>query len=348
MTVTVTKLPDSQIEIRGTLPASEFARYLTQTTARIVREAEIEGFRKGKAPEKLVVEKIGEDKLLHQAAEEALKHEWPKVLEENKIEAIGPAEFHVTKLARGNDLEWVARIAILPEIALPDWRIVAKDINKKKGAPDIEVTDKEVNETLAYIQRVRAKEGDPAPPAGPDGTVGAGGLDDAYAQTLGNFPTLEALKNNIRDGIRVEKEEKAREAHRARLIEAVAEKTTVEIPQVMTDAERAKMLRELRASIEDMGLKWDDYLTHLKKSESELTESWTKDAEKRVRIGMTLREIARAENVTPTDDEIAERTKSMLRPYSEEELRNIDRNEVRDYAKGIVRNEKVLDMLELQ
>ena len=334
MSVTITNLPNSRIEVRGEIAADDFSRVVQKVTVRIVADAEIEGFRRGKAPEKLVVEKIGEDKLLHQAAEEALKHEWPKVLEENKIEAVGPAEFHIIKIARGNPLEWLARVAIMPELTLSGWRTVAKDINKKKEAPNIEVTDKEVDDTLAYIQKVRAKEGKTP------------SLDDAYAQTLGNFPTLEALKNNIRDGIRVEKEEKAREAHRARLIEAVAEKATVEIPHVMIEAERAKMLRELRTSIEDMGLKWDDYLTHLKKSESELTESWTKDAEKRVRIGMTLREIARGENITPTDDEITERTKWMLRPYNEEELRNIDQNEVRQYARGVMRNEKVLDLLE--
>src|SRR3989344_5906318 len=130
MSVTITNLPNSRIEVRGEIAADDFSRVVQKVTVRIVADAEIEGFRRGKAPEKLVVEKIGEDKLLHQAAEEALKHEWPKVLEENKIEAIGPAEFHVTKLARGNDLGWVARIAILPEIALPDWRAVAKDINK--------------------------------------------------------------------------------------------------------------------------------------------------------------------------------------------------------------------------
>ncbi len=341
MNVSVSKLEGSRVEIRGEISAEEFVKAVSDATARLVAASEIEGFRRGKAPEKLVIEKVGEQKLLNEAAEEALRRVWPKVLAEQKIEAIGPAEFHITKIARGNPLGWVARVAVLPEIMLHDWRDIARDINKKRDAAPPEVTDKEVDDTLAYIQRARLKEGDP--PAG-----GPPPLDDAYAQTLGNFPTLLALKENIRDGIRIEKEEKAQEAHRARLSEAVAEKATVEIPSVMIEAERARMLRELRISIEDMGLKWQDYLAHLKKTEEELVSSWTQNAEKRVRVGMALREIARAENVEPKEAEIAERASRMLAPYTEDERKNIDQKEVRDYAKGVLRNEKALDLLEKQ
>lgn len=338
MKIAITKLPKSQIEIRGEITAEDFSRAIQTATTRLVASAEIEGFRKGKAPEKLVVEKFGEDKLLNQAAEEALKREWPKILEENKIEAIGPAEFHITKIARGNPLEWLARVAVMPELALPDWHAIAKEINKTKGTSIPEITDKEVDDTLEYIRKSRARNQKIDAKETP--------LDDEFARSLGNFPTLVALKENIRDGIRIEKEEKAQEAHRARLVEAVAEKAAVEIPQVMIEAERAKMLRELRISVEDMGLKWEDYLAHIKKPESELAESWTKDAEKRVRVGMTLRVIARTENVMPTDEEIAKRAEQMLAPYTEDEKARVDQNEVREYARSVMRNEKVLDLLE--
>lgn len=335
MSVTVTKLPGSRVEIQGELGAEAFEHYIKKTTVKIVADTEIDGFRKGKAPEKLVLEKMGEDRLLHQSAEAALQAEWPKVLEENNIEAIGQAEFHILKIARGNALAWKAAVAVLPEITLPDYKGVAKSVNAKKEIPAIEVTDKEVDETLAYIQKVRAPKDSSPPP-----------LDDAYARAIGNFPDLQALKNNIRDGIVAEKETKAREEHRKKIVEGIEKGCSVEIPEVMILAEQGKMLQEFQANIQDMGLKWDDYLAHMKKTEEELKKDWAADAVKRVRIGLMVDAVAQREKIEPREDEIFEHVERILQLYTDEDRKNIDPDRIRDYAYSIVRNEKVLEFLE--
>jgi len=338
MSVTITNLPNSRVEVRGEIAADDFSRAVQKVTARIVADAEIEGFRRGKAPEKLVLERISEDGILHQSAEEALKHEWPKVLEENKIEAIGPAEFHIIKIARGNPLEWLARVAVVPSVTLGDYREIAKKVNGAKDTSELEVTDKEVAETLEYIHKSRVRKQKSDAPSMP--------LDDEFAKSLGNFSTLTALKENIRDGLRLEKTGKRDESHRIKIVESITEKVAIDIPDIMIGTEREKMTQELRASVEDMGLAWKDYLAHVKKTEDELKESWLKDAERRVRVALVLREIAREENIEANDAEISKRVEHMLGQYSEADRAQIDQERVRDYAKGIVRNEKVLDFLE--
>ena len=337
MKITITQLAGSRVEVSGELPAEAFAKYIAATTNKYVSGTEVEGFRKGKAPEKMVIDRVGEAVLLERSAEEALQHEWPKILEEHKIEAIGPAEFHITKIARGNDLGWKAIVAVLPTLVLPDWQTIARDTNKKKGEQktEIEVTDKEIEETLLYIQKVRAPEGKTPPP-----------LDDAYAQSLGNFSTLEALKDNIRNGIYEEKKAKARDEHRARLMGNIAEQTKGEIPDIIIETEKQKMVEEMKANIENMGLSWSDYLSRIKKTEKEITDGYTDGARRRVQIGVILSKIATGENIEPTDDEIHNRTEEILKPYNEGELKNIDRGRVRDYARNILRNEKVFEMLE--
>jgi len=335
MNITVKELPSSRVEVSGELEAGRFDEYIAKTTRDFVAESELAGFRKGKAPEKMVLEHVGETNLLQTSAENALKELWPSVLEDNHIEAIGPAEFHLLKLARGNNLVWKAAITVLPKVGLPDYRDIAKKINAKKENAPIEVLDKEVDETLAYIQKARTPEGTTTPP-----------LDDAYAKAVGNFPSLEALKDSIRDGIRSEKEEKAKEAHRLKIIDEIANDASIDIPDLMVDAEREKMLNELRGSIADMGLKWEDYLLHLKKTESDLKKEWGDDARRRVRTGLALREIARKESINPADEEIQTQVERMLRPYSDEDRKNIDQSRVADYAYGIVRNEKVFQLLE--
>ncbi|MSR76227.1 MAG: hypothetical protein EXS68_01380 [Candidatus Ryanbacteria bacterium] len=337
MSAIVTKIDGSRLEIKGTIDTHIFDSYILKTTTRVVADAELDGFRRGKAPEKMVVDKIGEDKILQQSAEAALQAEWPKVLDEQKIEAIGPAEFHITKLTRGNPLEWTARVAVMPEITLPDWKGIAHEVNSKKETPTIEVTDKELADTLTYIQRVRTAEGQTPPP-----------IDDAYAQTLGDFPTLAALQENIKQGILEEKNGKARDAHRMKLIEEIAKAATVEIPNIMIDAEQTKMIDELRHSIEEMGLAWDEYLAHLKKPETEIRAGFKEDAARRVRVSLTLREIAHKESTKATADEVTKRVEVMLRPYEEKDRAQIDRGRVEEYAKSVLRNEKVIELLEIQ
>ncbi len=335
MNISVTELPGSRVEVKSELAAESFNSFIEKTTKRFVNEAELPGFRKGKAPENLVVQKIGEDKILQATAEEALRVEWPKVLAEKNIDAVGPAEFHILKLARGNPLEWKAAVAVIPRVVLPDYKNIAHEINQKKSNTALDISDKEVDETLAYIQKARLAQGAALPP-----------LDDAYAKSIGNFPSLAALKENIREGIRQEKAAKEKEAHHLKILEAIAEKVSIEIPAVMIEAEREKMLNELHSSIEDMGLKWNDYLTHIKKTEDELKKSWEEDAKKRVRTGLVLREIAKTEKIEPNQKEIEERAEFLLRPYSPVERKNLDQTRIRDYAYGIVRNGKVCEILE--
>jgi FKBP-type peptidyl-prolyl cis-trans isomerase (trigger factor) len=338
MSATITKLPGSRVEVAGEIDAGVFDESIKHATQKFVANAEIDGFRRGKAPEKLVVEKIGEDKILHEAAELALQAAWPKILEENKIEAIGPTEFHVLKMARGNALAWKAAVAVVPEITLPDYKKIAAEVNSTKPTGEIEITSKEIDETIEYINKTRNRDKETA----------AGPIDDTFAQSLGNFPTLEALKDNIRDGIRMEKEAKRHEEHRGKLADEIAKAATVETPEVMIEGEKQKMLRELQASITDMSLEWNKYLEHLKTTEEDMKKGWQQDAEKRVRIGLALHAIARQEKIEPTADEVNERLVRLLTPYSEEERKKIDERGARDYAYSIIGNEKVLAFLESQ
>ncbi len=337
MNTTTSELPESRVEIRGELSTENFEHSIEKVARELVANAEIEGFRKGKAPAKMVLERVGEDRLLHQAAEEALKLAWPKILTEQKIEAIGPAEFHIIKMARGNPLSWLARVAVMPKTTLGNWQETARKINNEKDTTQPEITSQEIDETLDYIHKSRAKNQKPdAPPAA---------LDDAFAQSLGDFPTLEALKENISNGLRQEKMHKQAESHKIKLIDALAQSATIEIPSIMIDAERDKMAHELRMSVEDIGLKWEDYLTHIKKTETELRDSWADDARRRVRVALTLREIAKSENIVANADEIKKRVDHILAPYPEAERARIDPKRVSDYAESVVRNEKVLEFL---
>ncbi|MDP3784883.1 MAG: trigger factor family protein, partial [bacterium] len=187
--VEIKKLASSELEISGEVPAEEFQKSWEEALKQIGEKARLDGFRPGKAPEKILIEKVGEGEILEKAAELCLKETWPKIVTENKIEALGPPEIVITKLARKNPLGFKIKTAILPEVKLADYKKIAGEV-MSGPAEEITVAEKEIEGALEYLRKSRAK--DPA-------ALGAGGapselpeLNDEFAKNLGSFENLEA------------------------------------------------------------------------------------------------------------------------------------------------------------
>ena len=173
-------------------------------------------------------------------------------------------------------------------------------------------------------------------------------LTDEFVKGLGNFDSVAALKKNVAEGLAQEKEEKETQRIRALLVEAIAEKSTMDVPRVLIDREIEKMTEELRAQIVQMGMQWEDYLAHIKKTPEDLARDWRDDAERRVRIALCLREIGVAEKIEPTAEEIETRANEMLARYksAENAKKDFDPEALRGYTKDVLVNEKVFEFLE--
>lgn len=172
--------------------------------------------------------------------------------------------------------------------------------------------------------------------------------DDELARTLGDFASTAAAERSIRDGITAEKAAKERERIRIAIASAIAAETRADIPETMIERESEKMTAELRKSISAMGLEFPRYLEHLKKNETDLAREWRPDAERRVKIALVLREIARREGIRPSAEEIeasAARALGHKNPADKGEPA-LDRKAFIAYHSGVARNEKVFRWLE--
>jgi trigger factor len=173
-------------------------------------------------------------------------------------------------------------------------------------------------------------------------------LNDEFAKSLGNFASLETLKENVSGGLLEEKEIKEKQRIRIELIEKVAENSKIEIPESLIAEELDKMINEFKFSISGFGLDFDKYLEEIKKTTPELKKEWKNQAEKRVRIAMCLKAIAEKEQIEISDEEIENKINEELKNYPnvEEVKKNIDLKALRVYTKEVLRNEKVLGLLE--
>ncbi|QQG45661.1 MAG: trigger factor [Candidatus Sungiibacteriota bacterium] len=436
-----TKSLKSQAEIDVSIPFREFEPHLARAATLISEETEIEGFRRGKAPYEIVKQKFGENAIYERAADLAVRKTYPelmqKMLDSGEVSPsrppIGRPEITIIKLVPGNDLEFKIRLAVMPEVKLSDYKVIARRVQKEKKA--VSITDEEVEKTLEWLRESRAplitvdrpaQSGDTVEidfsarggsasggevkdnspilsesknhplvigqgkflPGFEDNLIGmkvgdeksftlvapenwheksmAGKafdfivtmklvqerklpeLTDESVKNLGDFPSVEALKKSIREGIGKEKEEKEIQRLRALTIEKIAEETKIEVPDVLIEGELDKMFTELKSGVEQMGMKWEDYLLHIKKGVEELQKDWRDEAEKRVRIALVLREIAKVEKIEPTAEEIETRANQLLSQYKsvEDAKKHIDAEELKEYTKGILKNQKVFEFLE--
>lgn len=136
---------------------------------------------------------------------------------------------------------------------------------------------------------------------------------------------------------------KIQQQGRLEILDKIINEVKAEIPKILIEAEKNKMLGEIRSGIEQTGLKWEDYLSHLKKTEDELLRDWDKDALKRVKYGLALNEIAEREKIEVGEEELNKEAEKILAQYKGVK---IDPERIKIYTYGIIRNEKVFQFLE--
>ncbi len=172
-------------------------------------------------------------------------------------------------------------------------------------------------------------------------------IDDEFAKSLGDFSDLNDLKKKIKENVLLEKENKENERIRIKIIEAISEDTSVEIPDILIKRETENMLEEFKTQFSQSGGSFEDYLAKSGKTEDQIKEEWKKQAEKRIMASLVLQEIANKEDIKAEEEELEEQATAYLNRISDESARrNIDQEQLKTYMKDIIRNDKVFKMLE--
>ncbi|MEN9524447.1 MAG: hypothetical protein RL536_516 [Candidatus Parcubacteria bacterium] len=346
-TAKVKKLAKSQVEITASVSASIWEKYRGQALKNINDSITLEGFRKGKVPENILVSKVGEMAVLEEIAELVISKSYIEILIDEKMDALGKPEIRVTKLAKDNPLEFVAVTSVVPEITLPDYSKIAKEQNKKSGSKEIKVVDKDIEDAILRIRKQHAShEGhdhDKMTPEEHDKAVEAAmpELTDDFVKTLGDFNDVPDFKNKLSAMIAEQKRDEAREKLRIQIADAIVVDSKIDLPEVMITSELERTQAQFSADLERMGVKLDDYLKHAKKTLEDIRKEWRPHAEKKAKLQLILNEIAKKENVRPDQKEIDQEVKHIVEHY-----KDADRERAGVYAETVLTNERVFRFLE--
>ncbi len=363
MTITDLKInpaEEGELEITGELAVTEFAPYREKALKTLGQDAKLDGFRPGHIPENVLVEKLGEEKILWEMAQQAISEMYLQIITDNKIMALGRPEITITKLAPGNPLGFKINTAIMPEVKIGDYKAIAKNTVTTQGETSgsledspLAVKEEEITNVLEELRKSRSsaehshhehKEGEKCDLASPEHSAEAGHeieLNDDFAKSLGQFETLDELKAKIKENLALEKANKAKDKRRVGIIEGVIAKSEIKMAKVFIENEKDKMLAEMEGQIGYMGMDFEDYLTHLKKTREELRDSWEKQARERVAFGLILNEIAHLEGITAPEDELKNEV-----DYLKNQYKDVPEDRLRSYAAGLIVNEKVFEFLE--
>ncbi len=369
--IKINKLPKSEVEIEGELEAEVFESYWDKALHKIGENLEVDGFRKGKVPENVLLSKIPEAQILGEMAEMALSDYYPKILEEEKIDAISAPEISITKLARKNPLGFKIKTSTMPEVGLPDYKKIAKKAleDTEKEGKNTEATDQELEDTIMDIRKSRAKhvhiaetgeaedhkhehkEGEAHEHKDQASEVKDASMPDAelpefnddFVRSLGPFKDVADFKDKLKENIKLEKENQAREKTRLKIIEEIIKELKIELPEVLVQVELDKILYRMESDITQMGLKFEDYLRHINKTIEDLRKEFRGDAEKKAKLALILNEIAKQEKIIADQEQVANEVAQILSHY-----KDADPERAKTYAENVLTNEKVFQFLENQ
>lgn len=174
-------------------------------------------------------------------------------------------------------------------------------------------------------------------------------INDQFAKSLGRFENLTAFKKDIKEGLKIEKENQESQRVRQEILEKIAQKTKLEIPGILITAEKKRILEDLKKLVsEKLKISFEDYLTKIKKTEKELLDSFSTDAERKIKYSLILRKISKREKIEVSEEEIKDKINKILKTYPDikKAKKEFDPEKLRSYYKEVIANEKTLEKLE--
>jgi trigger factor len=154
---TVTELPDSRVRVQVEVPPGEVEGRVEQRARKLGRELKLPGFRKGKVPAPLVLQRVGREAVLDEAVRDSLASWYSDAIATAGIVPVGDPKVDLGDLPpRGQALEFSIEIGVLPKAELGEYEGL-EVARREPQAPD-ELLDREVEQMRERLARLDTVE----------------------------------------------------------------------------------------------------------------------------------------------------------------------------------------------
>lgn len=172
MKVTQEKLPSSQIGLEIEITPEMSQKAYEKTLQEFTRSANIPGFRKGKVPRQVLIQRFGSTRIKATVVEDLIQSSLQKALEQEEIAAIGSPDLKssfdelVEQFQPGTSMSFLAAVDVMPEVALKqykDLQVQAEEVIYNSEQVDKVLEDyRKRSSTLVPIEDRPAQPGDVA------------------------------------------------------------------------------------------------------------------------------------------------------------------------------------------
>jgi trigger factor len=154
---TLTELGDSRVRLQVQVPPDEVEGRLERKAQQLGRELKLPGFRRGKVPAPLVVQRIGREVVLEEAVRDALSSWYSDAIETSGIVPVGDPQLDLGELPpRGEALEFSIEIGVLPKARLGDYR--GLEVARREPLVEDEQIEQELNGLRERLARLQSAE----------------------------------------------------------------------------------------------------------------------------------------------------------------------------------------------
>lgn len=389
MKVTAERIDNHQVVLELEVPQVEVSKAIEKAYTKLANKINIPGFRKGKAPRKVIENRIGKQAILDEAFDIVAPKAYSEALTEQNLEPVGNPKIDVVVLEEDKDLVFKATITAKPEITLGDYKglkiektavevteeQVEAQVNKmlENAAKMVIVEDAEIQDgDFAVIdfegfvdgvafeggegkgyplqigsgsfipgfeeQLIGAKAGDErevnvtfpeeyhAPNLAGKASVfkvkvndvkrkELPALNDEFVKATSAFNTVDELKVDIKNKLEATAKQKAENDMRSAAIKLASDNATVDIPEVMVENRIGHMIEELSISLQNQGLKLEQYLEYAKLDMAKLRENYRETAAINVKTDLMLEAVAKTEEIKVEAADIQGEIELMARSY---------------------------------
>lgn len=164
VTATLTELPESRVRVEAQVAPDEVARRVDQAARSLGRDMKMAGFRKGKVPPDIIIQRLGRETVLDEAVRGSIGSWYGEAVDGLRLHTIGQPELEVGKLpASGEPLDFSFEIGVRPQARLGSYKGLKVGRREPQAAPEaVDEQIEELRNRMASLETVEepAAEGD--------------------------------------------------------------------------------------------------------------------------------------------------------------------------------------------
>lgn len=141
----------NQAVLTITVEEEKVAKAMQQAYGRLVKQVNIPGFRKGKAPRFILEQKIGKEPFLEEAAEIMMAPAYAEAVSTESLEPVDRPKVEIIAIEEGKEFVFKATVTLAPEPVLGEYK--GLELKKKKA----EVSDEDIDNELDRLRERHAK-----------------------------------------------------------------------------------------------------------------------------------------------------------------------------------------------